>query len=299
MNSVKPHNLKYVDSTDQFANASPMQLAIREVQSTASSPRFWIGLAAVILVLAITAPFDTGSRFSFPVLLVYWGTIAVCSFFIALPVSVFVITWCELQSWLSWICWLLGGVVAGLPVTVFVVVFNRVFFNLDPIADHGFVNFYVECTLIAIAIVIVDRLISAPTSTHPGTEQSSAQLTTELTSRQQSPTSTDQPHIIITSFHRRLSPEIGNDIICLQSQDHYVDVTTSNGHELILMRLSDAEKELETFPGLRVHRSWWVALNHVVAVERQSGRVIARLDNEVCVPVSRNRVGELRNQLTR
>ncbi len=63
------------------------------------------------------------------------------------------------------------------------------------------------------------------------------------------------------------------------------------------MRLVDAERELQGLPGLRVHRSWWVAESHMTAVKREGNRVLVLLDTGVEVPVSRSRISALRKIL--
>ena len=55
-------------------------------------------------------------------------------------------------------------------------------------------------------------------------------------------------------FLDRLPPELGRDLVCLRMADHYVEVFTTSGSTLILMRFADAVAELESAGGLRVHR---------------------------------------------
>ena len=69
-------------------------------------------------------------------------------------------------------------------------------------------------------------------------------------------------------------------------QDHYVEVHTAAGSELLLLRFRDALREVEGVDGLQVHRSHWVARNAVARVERRrgGGRVALRLVNGSKVP---------------
>ena len=69
-------------------------------------------------------------------------------------------------------------------------------------------------------------------------------------------------------------------------EDHYVRVHTTRGSGLVLMRFSDAIAELEATPGLRIHRSWWVAARAVAEVERSARSTKARLINGLRAPVS-------------
>jgi DNA-binding LytR/AlgR family response regulator len=83
---------------------------------------------------------------------------------------------------------------------------------------------------------------------------------------------------------------LGPDIVALQAEDHYVRVHTALGSELLLMRLSDAIAELDGRPGLRVHRSWWVARTAVVGCEARGRKLGLRLTNGLLAPVARNAV---------
>lgn len=89
-------------------------------------------------------------------------------------------------------------------------------------------------------------------------------------------------------FQRRLPLDRRGALLRLEAQDHYLKVVTQAGEALILMRLSDAEAELAGFPGLRVHRSHWVAQDAVQSVRRREGRLFLILPDGAEVPVSRS-----------
>ena len=95
-------------------------------------------------------------------------------------------------------------------------------------------------------------------------------------------------------FLERLPEKIGRDIVCLTMADHYVEVFTTLGSTLILMRFADALAELEGAGGLRVHRSHWVSLAHVRGVLRREGRTILRLTGGREIPVSRGYLADAR-----
>ena len=78
------------------------------------------------------------------------------------------------------------------------------------------------------------------------------------------------------------------DLWAVSSEDHYCRVHTSLGSDLILMRLSDAERELGSVDGLRVHRSWWVARGGIASARRDGGKVLLVLRSGEDVPVSRS-----------
>jgi hypothetical protein len=88
-------------------------------------------------------------------------------------------------------------------------------------------------------------------------------------------------------FVAKLPAAMRRDIIALEAEDHYVRVHTLHGSALILMRLTDAAALIDPRLGLRVHRSWWVAKDGVLALETTAGRAIARLVDDKAVPISR------------
>ena len=92
----------------------------------------------------------------------------------------------------------------------------------------------------------------------------------------------------------RLPTGHAEDVIALESEDHYVRVHSRTGSTLLLLRLADAIAELDGQDGLRTHRSWWVARDAVEAVLQQDRAVRLRLVNGIEVPVARNAVAEVR-----
>ena len=95
-------------------------------------------------------------------------------------------------------------------------------------------------------------------------------------------------------FLDRLPPELGRDLIHLQMADHYVEAFTTAGSTLVLMRFADAIAELDGADGLRVHRSHWVARDHVVGTARRNGRRVLRLTGGREAPVSRGYLADVR-----
>jgi hypothetical protein len=96
------------------------------------------------------------------------------------------------------------------------------------------------------------------------------------------------------SFLNRLPSRIGQDLLCLQMEDHYVRAHTERGSDLILIPLKDAIAELGDVEGLQVHRSWWVARAAVVAPVANGRNLSLRLINGQEVPVSRASVAKLK-----
>ncbi len=90
---------------------------------------------------------------------------------------------------------------------------------------------------------------------------------------------------------------MGTDVISLSRQDHYVEVTTSLGKQLILLCLSDAIAELEGLRGQRVHRSHWIAIAHARDIRKVGARRVVKLSDNRDLPVSDTNASALAEQI--
>jgi hypothetical protein len=87
-------------------------------------------------------------------------------------------------------------------------------------------------------------------------------------------------------FLNRLPREAGRDLVCIKGRGHYLNVVTTSGSTMVLMRFADAILELGGI-GLQVHRSHWVAQRHIDRIVRRNGHLRVLLSNGDEVPVSR------------
>jgi len=85
-----------------------------------------------------------------------------------------------------------------------------------------------------------------------------------------------------------------SEVLCLQMEDHYVRVHTAGGSRLVLATLSQAIEALARTPGLRVHRSWWVAERAVTDVVADGRNLRLILVNGLSAPVARSSVAAVR-----
>jgi DNA-binding LytR/AlgR family response regulator len=97
-------------------------------------------------------------------------------------------------------------------------------------------------------------------------------------------------------FLARLPAKLaGAELFAVEAEDHYLRLHTSQGQDLILMRLGDAIAELEGLEGAQTHRSWWVSRSAVADVTKLDGRAVLTLKDGAEVPVSRGFVKDLRS----
>lgn len=99
-------------------------------------------------------------------------------------------------------------------------------------------------------------------------------------------------------FFARLPAKIGQDVIYLSVSGHYLSVVTTEGSSLILMRLADAVAALGDL-GLQVHRSHWVAHQHILATIRRDDRTMIRVTGPLDLPVSRTYLANVRDAVPR
>jgi len=95
-------------------------------------------------------------------------------------------------------------------------------------------------------------------------------------------------------FLNRLPAKLGQDLVCLSMEEHYVRVHTAQGNTLVRMRMGDAVTELAGYEGARVHRSWWIAFSAIERVNKQGRRHIAHLKTGIEAPVSTSYLAELK-----
>lgn len=91
------------------------------------------------------------------------------------------------------------------------------------------------------------------------------------------------------SFVSRLPATMGSDIVYLKVDGHYIEVYTTQGSAVMLASLTDTVAALAG-RGMQVHRSYWVAHQHVLGVVRRDTRTMLRLTGGHRVPVSRTYV---------
>ncbi len=89
------------------------------------------------------------------------------------------------------------------------------------------------------------------------------------------------------TFIKRLPKELGEDLICLVMEDHYMVVSTEKGKHMLLMRMKDALIELKNYPGMQVHRSSWIAIDKVKRVKKFSRKTLLIMDNDIEISVSK------------
>lgn len=84
------------------------------------------------------------------------------------------------------------------------------------------------------------------------------------------------------------------EIIYLSADQHYVRVSTVHGESYVRAVFSSVIKDLSSVNGWQIHRSHWVAQNHVNSLEMLDGNLHVVTDTGIRLPVSRRRKSEVR-----
>ena len=82
-----------------------------------------------------------------------------------------------------------------------------------------------------------------------------------------------------------LPEPVGQDVVYVHVSGHYLEVVTTSGSVVVLMRLADAVAALGD-RGMQIHRSYWVASRHIRHLVRRDHRTLLCLTDGYEIPVS-------------
>ncbi|HEX8470856.1 MAG TPA: LytTR family DNA-binding domain-containing protein [Brevundimonas sp.] len=240
-----------------------------------NTPRAWAtdlaACAATGVLLGVVGPFGSFFNDTLPVRIAYWTAI----FLMSGVVFGAAIRWlwpharrAKLPIW-GWlpVLVLAGSLATGLASRVIAVM-------LWPGIRQavGWVEWYGQSVLIGMIYVGLYAVLRMRTAASP-----------------EPASDVSEPRIL-----RRLTGRLGRDLICLQMEDHYVRLHTSEGSALVLMSLGKAMAEVGGLEGMQVHRSWWVARHAVEEVIEDGRNLRLRLKTGLEAPVSRAHVARLK-----
>jgi hypothetical protein len=94
----------------------------------------------------------------------------------------------------------------------------------------------------------------------------------------------------------RIPAAIGTDLVFARSDLHYLQLRTTLGITTLLGTIAEIEAEMGDH-GLRVHRSFWVALSHVRRVRRSASGWYCLMSDQTKVPISRRRLSVVKDKL--
>ncbi|MEN3148332.1 LytTR family DNA-binding domain-containing protein [Neorhizobium sp. IRAMC:178] len=246
---------------------------LRELQLFTRSWRFWTTFTLVVLIFVVTGPYGTFERMTLGVRFGYWLTVHAVTWTIAICFALMaeILLRPHLNHTLARM--MIGSLAAALPIGFALGVIDFAFFGHWTNVGNGFHRALFALPLCALFCLLTYTAmhrqiaeVSAPPALVPAPTASPS----------------SEPEILA-----RLKPQNRGALLRLSVEDHYTDVVTSRGHELVLLRFADALKELGATPGLQVHRSHWVADTHVDRLKRDGGRLVLIMKDGTEIPVSR------------
>lgn len=268
---------------------------------------------ALPFILAIFGPFGTYSDLTFLPRLVYWA---------ALVFSIGAIMWVfnsvVLNATITWpksktARIILAAGCAALPSMAIVQLLHTLMRPSLPEPDTlGMLRLWLEIWVLGSVISLFEDLRLTMLKTQSSLDERTAQqpqgfvsmTAPEDTAQNDTAENVAAPaqNARMSRLHRRLPPEHQNPpaaIVSLSMQDHYVEITTQMGQQLVLMRFSDAIAELDDLSGLRIHRSHWVGEHHMVGLRRAGNRTMLQLSDGRELPVSQTYKAAVQDALSR
>lgn len=244
--------------------------------------------------LAFLKPFGMDSV-SFVYALSFWVTICLCGYLVYAPALTLgrtalssIAPNLKTKNVLSLVVSILcASIIMGL-ITPFII--TR-FFSLSS-------SYWESVPFAIMACLFIGGVITLISVTKTFVQQQHAMITYQQQRLElEQPEATILQQKMLMDFMRKLPIEKRGELICLQMDDHYLQVHTDKGSHLLLMRFKDALKQLDGYPGFQTHRSWWVSTNAVTATKREGRRLILRLNNNMEVPVSQTFLSQTKHTL--
>ncbi len=250
-----------------------VQLTLREMRSLFSHKRLWMAFGAIVALFVFTGPFGTIDRLGFAERLGFWLTVHFVTWSIALTGIAVVSVWDGRTSRIGILQTVVGCCLAT-PFIGLAVGLIRTLFLSEPITAASVFWQMVQALPVAIIIGFVAYFFFQPSQASPsGGEIRDPEARLLL----------------------RLPPEKRGELLYMSMQDHYVEIVTSKGRELALLRLADAIGEAGDASGIQVHRSHWAAFSAISSIRRDGGKSSVVMSDGTELPVSRTYAKALRD----
>ncbi|UTS90135.1 LytTR family DNA-binding domain-containing protein [Rhizobium anhuiense] len=253
-----------------------LQSTLRELQVFLHSRRFWGTFAAIVLLFAVTGPYGTMESMAFGERLAYWLTLHALAWAIAILCAVIAERLLREVVASMFARMMAGSLIAALPIGFAIGLVDYAFTGEATTLESGLYRALFAIPLCALFCLLTYMAMSQKIAEAAVPEETSPRL----------------------SILDRLKPDNRGPLLRLSVQDHYTEVVTSRGRELLLLRFADALKETAATPGLRVHRSHWVADAHIESLKRDNGRLLILTRDGTQIPVSRSYAEDVRRRFT-
>lgn len=246
-----------------------------------------VNLLAAIFILTVTGPFGTYMDLTFWPRLFFWSMAMIgAGVFIHGSILALLALGVDTRKGRA-LAVFVGTLIGSFPATAFVL------WTLDAVGGFAFVPAHyprIWSNVIVICMIIAPLQFRreifhpqpAPTDETPVQEAATPPLPVEKPA----------------PIHDRLPSHLkGADILSFSMQDHYVEITTTKGSHMVLMRFNDALDLMGDLPGVRTHRSHWVADAALAKVTKAGRKHSVTLTDGRKIPVSATYLPEVRRRL--
>ena len=260
---------------EKFADCSPFQFALRELQEVFATPRTYAVLIGIVAILALSGPFGTEAQLTLSGRLGFWLLIVFVGFAIGYLAGSVVGRWGSQRGLPRPLTYMLAGIASGFSVLPVVLAINLTLLGSDISEPAYLLRQLVNCFVIA-GVVTLNMAVFSKSDGKAAPPAAGS----------------DEPDRLI----RRLPLEKRGRLVSLSVNDHYVEVRTTRGTTSLLIRLKDAIDEVDRTEGLQIHRSHWVALQAIRQIKRVNGNVVTITEDGSELPVSRTYVPALKER---
>jgi DNA-binding LytR/AlgR family response regulator len=264
-------------SQRKFVKGTVLHSTLRDLHTHLTSPRLWATFMVVVAIFVTTGPFGTMESLGLAQRAAFWTLIHATAWATAI-VTITIIDRVMIGRFSGERLRLLLAAVAAAPLVALAVELVR----CSWFGDIPTLAAYATQVLYSLPLCILFSLLSYMTA--PRVAAATPHSADPLSLNAPSPGDAAERDIPLL---RRLKPENRGPIVHLTVEDHYTVVTTTRGRQLVLLRFSDALREIGASDGVQTHRSHWVATDHVERWARSNGRFVVRLKTGTEVPVSR------------
>lgn len=252
---------------ENFVNATPLHSALRQLRTSYTDRRALATMGLVGVVLGLVGPFNTFALLNEGLRILYWLTVVFLTFGAGLFGGNLLSGWLVPSRRPLWLHVPVMALGASVPVAITVQLINLAFFADPMFQGWRSLALLFYCFVIALGLgAVLDGIIAPLLAPRPDpVAQSRAALILE-----------------------RLPHHLRAPLTHMSMADHYVEIFTTKGSAMVLLRLADAIRETEGIAGMQVHRSHWVARDAVAALVRDNGKPVLVLKSGARLPVSRS-----------
>lgn len=258
-----------------------LQSTLRELQVFQRSPRFWATFVTVVLIFALTGPYGTFARLMPGARLGYWLALHAMAWSIAIVFSVVAEILLRKRMTSMFARMMTGSIIAALPIGFGIGLVDLAFFGTVSTVAGSLRQSLTSiplCLLFCFLTYLTMHRQIAVAAEGPNNEKPA---TTSIKASEIRDLPAQAPIL------SRLKPENRGALIRFAVRDHYTEVVTSRGRELVLLRFGDALREIGDTEGMRLHRSHWIAADHVAGLKRDNGKLFIVTRDGMEMPVSR------------